>query len=423
MRLQWEPVSADRPPTAPASLQRRAIGTTQESFWRRHATGVTVVLFFALAAGLGVLPIPDRFKPINLTSRDELVAVKERVFRKPRMTFEQLQPSGESDAEDEDEVVLLADASETPESTIDDAPLPLPLPPLALPPAIGKGPGLQSDLAPRKMRNREPLKETRKVARWRRLQQQLRAPGADVDNPCVRFDEHGCLRTALDPFFVALDSVDKKEEGSHATVVTLGNSLIASDHVTDIVRARLVRRFGNGGRGFLLPDRLSKMAGRRVRTGRGSDGWEIITFAQKPPARTQFGFAGSMHESTHAGDRVTWKLRGASRGQLFFLDHEDNPGFTVEVDGRRVLDVKAERPELPMDRVVELELERGSKNLRVIAKDGGVTLYGIALARNKPGVVWDTIGVPASDAASVRRHRRGHLFPPAGRRESRASWS
>jgi lysophospholipase L1-like esterase len=387
-------VSGDQHPTEDAPPHRRVMGTSQDSFVRRHATGVTVLLFFGVSAALGALPLPDRFKPVNLSSPDELTAVTARVFKKPRMTFEQFKQPATTEEESEEEEPLIADADERVEEP-DDGAAP---PPLAEPPALAQGPG-SADLAPRKLRNREQTPPTKKVARWRQLQSKLGAPGGEVDNPCATFDEVGCKRTALDPFFAALDAVDKGDEGSHATVVTLGNSLIASDHVTDIARARLVRRFGDGGRGFLLPDRLSKVAGRRVRTGRGTDGWEIITFAQKPPARTEFGFTGSMHESTGEGDRVTWRLRGSTRGRLFYLDHEGNPGFTVEVDGKPLLDIDPLRPTVPEDKMLELELERGSKSLRVVAKGPGVVLYGVALEREKPGVVWDTIGVPASDAA------------------------
>lgn len=369
------------------------MGTQQDSFIRRHATGVTVVVFFAMSVVLGALPIPDRYKPVQLTSPDDLSAMTARVFKKPRMTFEKLTPPPDLELEDDAEDAPMQLAEAEPEAP--PVATQVPPPPLTEPPALGKS----DDAAPTKMRDREQAKPTKKVAYWRSLAQKLSAKGADVENPCVRFDENGCLRTALDPFFVALDAVDKEEEGSHATVVTLGNSLIASDHVTDVVRARLTRRFGDGGRGFLLPDRLSKVAGRRVRTGRGTDGWEIHTFAQKPPARDEFGFTGSMHESTQTGDRIVWKLRGSVRGRLFYLDHPDNPGFVVEADGRPVARVGKSSATEAEDKILELELERGVKTLTLKAAGPGVVLYGAAIAREKPGVVWDTIGVPASDSA------------------------
>lgn len=380
---------------------------------RRHATGLTVALFFALSIGLGLLPVPERFQPVKLRERGDAVVIAERVFKKPRMTLAQLEAPSPRTDEREDEIVLdePADQGEAAEPESERA--------IAL---ASVEAGAREDLhtidaegaeetlddreasegekapAPRRMRERKEPKPSKRVLQWRKLAQKLGSRDEKVQNPCVRFDAEGCARTALDPFFASLDAVKAREEGSHATVVTLGNSLIASDHVTDVVRARLVARFGDGGKGFLLPDRLSKAGGRRVRTGRGTDGWDIHTFAQKPPRRDEFGFTGSMHESTREGERITWQLAGATRARLFYLEHKDNPGFSLELDGKPLLTVTPERPDVPEDRVLDVELDKAATSLRLTAHGKGVVLYGVALAKDTPGVVWDTIGVPASDA-------------------------
>jgi lysophospholipase L1-like esterase len=347
------------------------------------------VLFFVVCGVLSVAPgVPDRYRPVDLTSFTEVEAVAQRVLRKPRMTFAQLAP--EPEGLDEEEESFAVDDPVGDEPGVDAEKIALDTPPQDEP-----SPGA----VPRRLRDRSPAKATKKVAYLRKLSKTLEAPGASVENPCVRFDEKGCTQTALDPFFATLDAVDARESGAISTVVTLGNSLIASDHVTDVVRARLAHRFGDGGRGFLLPDRLSKVAGRRVRFFNDTATTEIYTFAQKPPKRSEFGFAGSMHESTKADDRITWKLKGAASARLFWLDHEGAAPFRLEVDGQPLSTVEPQRPEEPTDRIVDVELPPGGKSLVLTAAGPGVVLYGVALERAEPGVVWDTIGVPASDAA------------------------
>lgn len=373
---------------------------------RRHATGLTVSLFFLLAVGLGLAPLPERFQPVKLRAEDDAIAVIERVFKKPRMTLASLEQPSSAHEEREEEIVLEEPAVGAEDRSGSEGTLALaavnptsePEGPLTPPPGAAEEKLADGAPAPIRLRDRPEPKASKRVAQWRKLAQKLGSRDEKVQNPCVRFDASGCVRTALDPFFASLDAVFERKEGSHATVVTLGNSLIASDHVTDVVRARLVARFGDGGRGFLLPDRLSKLGGRRVRTGRGSDGWDIHTFAQKPPRRDEFGFTGSMHESVREGEQIAWKLSGATRARLFYLEHKDNPGFSLELDGKPLMTVAPERPELAEDRVLELELDKAASTLRLKAHGKGVVLYGVALAKDSPGVVWDTIGVPASDA-------------------------
>ncbi len=403
------------------------MGTSRLGFVRRHATGVTVLLLFSAFAALSVLPVPERYQPVRLASASDLEAVVARVFKQPRMTLAKLEAPAPAVGEDPDEEIVLGEPAAVDSADASAAAAPWSgsevelalaaasseaagaddddgdddtLASARLPAGLRRGAPVDDDVAaPKRARDRAERKVSKRVGYWRRLVKKLGGSEVKLDNPCVRFDASGCVRTALDPFFAALDAVDHDERGSHATVVTLGNSLIASDHVTDVVRARLVQRFGSGGKGFLLPDRLSKMGGRRVRTGRGTDGWEIHTFAQKPPRRDEFGFTGSMHESTGAGDRVVWKTFGATRARLFYLEHADNPGFTLELDGKPLLKVAPEHEALAEDRTLDLELERGATTLRLTANGKGAVLYGLALSKDAPGVVWDTIGVPASDAS------------------------
>ncbi len=385
-------------------VQKRPEGSTGDShprFVHRHATGLTTVLFIGLCAALGSLPhlpawtpegsvkraleklgwdspgldFDEVVRPVDLRSPESVTAMIDRVLRQPKMTF------------------TIPDAEPT-EAPAEDKASPDVLPPPA-PVLVSVVP---QDRVRDPSRPRRDLEATAEVKRLRRIAKALKAPGADVDNPCVQQNAAGCLETAMDAFYGALDDVAAGVPGSHASVLTLGNSLIASDHVTDIVRERLVETFGDGGRGFLLPDRLSKVAGRRVRTGRSTPGWRINTFAQKPPKRAHFGFTGSHHESTRKGDRVSWSTRGATEAKLFFLDHKKAASFRVQVDGKTIEKVASQSPDEPSDRVLTFDLPDDAKKLSVVADGKGVVLYGVSLTGDRPGVSWDTIGVPASDA-------------------------
>jgi lysophospholipase L1-like esterase len=360
-----------------------------KDFLRAHATGITVALFFSVATLLGFSSVPPELKPVDLQTAESRSAVLERVFRKPRLTFsvDNVQEEFELEPEvflDEEDAVV----PEPPDATKTDLAM-AQMPKDALPQLVRKG-----------------LEITKDARRLRRMATVLKAKGAKIENPCVRQGAEGCEATALDPFFVRLDAIDafssnepSSQTGSapQARVVALGNSLVASDHITDIVRERLNERFGDAGRGYLLPDRLSKIAGRRVRTGRGKGAWKINTFAQKKPQTKFFGFAGSHHQSNRKGDQITWALRGSSEAKLFWLTHEKGANFEISIDGETQKQI-ANSSGPQESRIFDMEIPAGSKKMQLIADGPNVVLYGVALKRPNAGVSWDTVGVPASDA-------------------------
>lgn len=388
------------PTTSPRHQTPGAKSASSAPFFRRHATGVTVALFLGSALLLSVAPLPPMVQPLTLASADDVDAALARVFKKPRMTLASLEETPEPDEltaspDDDDARPLPPEPTPRPASATShpssDAPA------AVLTAMLDPGRALPSPAPEPRSRTAKPPSPA--ALANQSIAQSVGAPGAAIENPCLAFDAQGCQKTALDPFFVALDDIEQKTRGSHATVVTLGNSLIASDHVTDVVRAQLAERFGSGGRGFLLPDRLSKIAGRRVRTGKGSEGWEIHTFAQKNPKRNAFGFSGSAHESSRRGDRIRWRTDGAQFARLFYLDHAESSPFALSANGQTLMRVAPDPQRATAeDRVLDLELPPGAKWLELVADGPGVVLYGVALARAAPGVVWDTIGVPASEA-------------------------
>ena len=249
---------------------------TSSSFWRRHPTGVTITLFFGLCGILSYLPLPENLRPLDLQTSEGREQIWASISTPPKMYFvafdnEQNQPKIASydDANDDDFETngenLALDKVETGE--------------VAVP---------HDDLSAYQTKDGEGFKRPkyRPTARAKRIWEgakQLGAPGGFFENPCLAFETGGCSRTAMDDFYRSLDDVYQKRPGSRAAAIALGNSLIASDHITDIVRKRLQENFGDAGLGFLLVDRLGKIAGRRARTGLSSGEWAVHTLIKEKP--------------------------------------------------------------------------------------------------------------------------------------------
>jgi lysophospholipase L1-like esterase len=227
-----------------------------------------------------------------------------------------------------------------------------------------------------------------------KLAASLRAPGAPVENPCTEWAGPFCARTALDPFFSALDGLRSGSASTPVTITAFGNSLIAADRIVDLVREDMVRIFGDGGRGLLLIDRIADY-GPRTRTGSSADGWDVYTVGDVKKSPLPFGLSGVVHVSNTARARSRFTLQGEAKGSLFWLDKAAGP-IELRLDGKPLLTTS------PLNdgraRTTDFTLPSDAKALELIAHKRGTAIQGLALDRAAPGIVLDTLGVPAADA-------------------------
>lgn len=239
----------------------------------------------------------------------------------------------------------------------------------------------------------KPFDDAESVA-LRALAVQLQAPGSPIENPCVVTQGQHCLRTALDPFFEALDAAPSS--GKPTVIAALGNSLIAGDGVVDVVRARLQARYGEAGRGFLLADRMASYGGRS-RCATKASGWTASTFAPPYKLRWPFGLCGVHHTSQAAGASSTFALKGETRAEVWWLDRPEAAAVEVLVDGARVAELQP-KGEAAGHREL-LQLGAGARELALVAKGKGAVLHGVVLEKEQSGVVLDMLGVPSADAS------------------------
>ena len=220
----------------------------------------------------------------------------------------------------------------------------------------------------------------------------LRMPGVKIEQSCLKVTGAGCSRWSLDPF---VRSLSQTRDGQKTTrVAVFGNSLIASDHIVDIVREAFVAQFGDGGRGFLLADRMAEY-GRRTRTGITRRGFATYNFGQGDIGPYPHGLPGVLHETQQKAS-TRWLIKGSSQARLFWYDHKRAPAFSLWVDGEKLKDVEPKGE--GKGRVEIMALPDGAKNLVFKTKKRRSVLYGVSLEKEQPGFILDTFGVVASDA-------------------------
>jgi lysophospholipase L1-like esterase len=231
------------------------------------------------------------------------------------------------------------------------------------------------------------------------LRQAVGANHTDIIDVCREpkgGDGHACKRYALDPFFDALDALEKGERKDAVRIVHFGDSLIASDYISDVLRRRLQKRFGNGGAGFLFVDRPSRFGGLKTRAGDASAGFEITKVPEPLASDGLYGFAGVSFQA-RSSENTRYNLRGAQKATLFYLAQPGGQDIDVVIDGKdagKIPTVASVRESA----TAMLPIKAGDKRLEIKTKPG-TRLYGVALERG-PGVTLESIGLPGAYAGA-----------------------
>lgn len=326
--------------------------------------GFTIAATVLLAVALSLAPVPDAFRPfptLREQPRDTLLAA----LRPPAPKKEAVAPivDWEAEAAKQQPVVLEV------EEPVEEPPRPV-----------------RKAAAPAK-RTREDEADAR---RWEVIIRKVQAAHTPVIDPCL---DEGCTATALGAYFDALSAL-RSDAPRAVRVVTIGTSLIASDHITDTTRRLLQARHGSGGPGFLFVDRPTRGAGRTVRSGAASEGWLIEKITDEVPF-AQAGFTGAGFTAKEP-QFTKYDVAGARRAELFLVRQPGGGTVELVADGQSVkrVDASASRRSPSFERVV---LPEDTREL-LLRTRGTVRLDGVSLESELPGVVLDSLGLPGASA-------------------------
>lgn len=241
------------------------------------------------------------------------------------------------------------------------------------------------------------------------------APGADL--PGRIEDPSG---VALVAFFEGLRLAEAGGPEGRVLIAQFGDSHTAGDVFTGYVRRRLQQRFGDAGRGFLLPGKPMRHYYQKD-AEYGTEGEWIVHRGTRSGALEPFGLAGvrvTADDDPHdkrrknkrkpipeawvatcagcpAGQRVSrfeifyWKARGGGR-----LEYRVDDGPWQGLDTRADPDVD---PSPAAYHVVQVP--DGPHRLSLRPGGGGpVSVFGVVLERTPPGVVVDALGIVGAQA-------------------------
>ncbi|MCP3102223.1 GDSL-type esterase/lipase family protein [Myxococcus sp. K15C18031901] len=352
-------------------------------FLKARTTGLTLALAVALALGLSLAPIPEAWRPLPSLQRaplkQQLVAlVVPASFTGKRAT--RLPDDAATAGTGTTTTAPPQGEDEEPDSGTAVAELPPDLPVVPSTPGIGLEELSASTLA--------------RAMELEALRERMSAQHVDIELNCRKARADGaCEEDGLAPFHRALSELRADTRRTPVRVVHLGDSLVASDYITDVVRDRLQERFGSGGKGFLFITRPAS-AGRWTRSGRGSDGWEIARLVDTKWPRDRVGWTGVAFTSGGGSQSTRYDVEGSRVAELFFLAQPASGAVQLSVDGRPLQKIQTRgfsktKSEAAFARV---NLPDGAKTL-TLSTSGKVELHGVTLETGTPGVIYDTVGL------------------------------
>lgn len=222
---------------------------------------------------------------------------------------------------------------------------------------------------------------------------------------------------ALEGFFSALTRTASGENGAITRIAHYGDSLVVGDAITRELRRAFQHRFGDGGPGFVLAKRPWSWYRREGLRMGGTGGWKIYRSLTGGPADRFYGFGGSTFVTHRSHQRVwieTNEIDGrpvhASTIEVHYLAQPRGGDLDVLIDGAHLLTISTER-EKAVSAFHTLRVPDGPHKIILRTARGGrpVRLFGVALEREGPGVVYDSLGINGASTTVMGRMDHEHL--------------
>lgn len=242
------------------------------------------------------------------------------------------------------------------------------------------------------------------VAKLKALGDKVGAQAVLIDNPCVApaADAKPCAKTAL---HTVLSRLKAKKR---ARILQLGDSHIAADYITGLIRHRLQAKYGDGGRGFMHIDQRFGFGGRK--TARKDSEWTQTRVVDKHGPGKPFGFSGMSLESKKKGASVAYRiLPGDELLRVYYQQRPGGAGVEVQLEGKKIgrfdtagaAESKVFELALPAPEGAPPDQKKGPPGwtLELVAQGKGAQLFGLALEKaGDTGLIYESVGPVGADA-------------------------
>lgn len=235
---------------------------------------------------------------------------------------------------------------------------------------------------------------------------------ADYEGAPVAIVDEG--DRGLAPFYRQLLRTALAEDRAVTRIAHYGDSSIATDHITSTMRRELQARFGDAGHGFVLIAKGYLPYRHRDVEHRASESWQLREITRNHDATGWYGFGGIQYRgrlgsTAHFATSDDGPVGGeVSRFLVYYQEHARGGAFEHRVDGGSWTRVEAVA-DPSKDALLEIPVPTGPHSLDLRFAGGQPRLYGVALERDGPGVVYDSLGLVGARASRLLNFDAEHV--------------
>ncbi len=189
----------------------------------------------------------------------------------------------------------------------------------------------------------------------------------------------------LDHFYQAL------LRGGPVRVLHYGDSPTTGDLITSDARALFQKQFGDGGAGFVL---MAKPWAWYFHRGvdMNSSKWTIDVAGDTQIKDGMHGLGGASFQGEPGAEANFTVKDGQRTAEVAYLAQPDGGSFSFAADGVELGRVEtADEERHPAWK--SFDLPEGSKKFTVRVESGRARMYGVEFTKNRPGVLYSSLGV------------------------------
>ncbi len=238
-----------------------------------------------------------------------------------------------------------------------------------------------------------------------------------IEDVCVDGTPDACRRWAMD---AAYDALAAARAGRGLARLSLyGDSVTAEGYIASGMRSRMIRKYGDGGAGFVFLAKPSSWY-QNLAVRHEAAGWTIHSVVANPAPDHLHGYGGATFSGT-AGATATFRTAKAgagskvSRFELYYLAEPRGGTATISVDGEVATTVDT-RADAAGSGFAALDLADGAHTITVRVTSGRVRGFGVTLER-AAGVVVDSLGIVSQTTKNMGNNDAAHYAEQIARRD------
>lgn len=218
---------------------------------------------------------------------------------------------------------------------------------------------------------------------------------------------------ALDAFYASLAKTRAKQPNAVTRILHYGDSVITSDYVSGTMRRKMQTELGDSGHGFVLVANPWEWYFHNDVAHGAGEGWSSSRVTGPTTKDGMYGvggvtFTGAPGASAFFGtsERGTYGKK-VSRFDVYYL--ETPAGGEVEAKIGAAVERFSTKGEGKVSRIKSFTVPDGEAKLTVKVVSGSPRLFGVALERDTPGIVYDALGANGGRAELLAAMNPAHL--------------